>query len=111
MANAVTISGEATNACVFGLPSLRAAKLRLKEVMIEFLRLGSLLWRAHWPMHGPQALASTTPPILSKVARMPSRSAVYRTCSLPGVMVNSLFAFSFLSMACCASDALRVRSS
>ncbi len=29
MAKAVTSSGEVTNACVAGLPSLRAAKLRL----------------------------------------------------------------------------------
>ena len=35
MAKAVTISGEATKAWVFGLPSLREVKLRLKEVMIE----------------------------------------------------------------------------
>ena len=35
MANAVTISGDATNACVAGLESLRAAKLRLKLVMME----------------------------------------------------------------------------
>jgi len=41
MANAVTISGEATNACVDASPSLRFAKFLLKEVMIEFLREGS----------------------------------------------------------------------
>jgi len=34
---AVTSSGEATNACVFGLASLRPVKLRLYEVMMEFL--------------------------------------------------------------------------
>ena len=34
MAKAVTISGDATNAWVAGLPSLRAAKLRLKLVMM-----------------------------------------------------------------------------
>ena len=32
MANAVTISGDATNACVLGLPSARFAKFLLKEV-------------------------------------------------------------------------------
>ena len=47
MARAVTISGLATKAWVFGLPSLRLAKFRLKLVMMEFLRLGSSLWRAH----------------------------------------------------------------
>ena len=41
MAKAVTISGEATKACVTERPSLRLAKLRLNEVMIEFLRVGS----------------------------------------------------------------------
>jgi hypothetical protein len=30
------MSGDATNACVFGFESLRAVKLRLYEVMIEF---------------------------------------------------------------------------
>jgi len=41
MASAVTISGDATKACVFALPSFRLAKLRLKLVMIEFFRFGS----------------------------------------------------------------------
>ena len=35
MAKAVTSSGEATKQCVEGLPSLRAAKLRLNDVMME----------------------------------------------------------------------------
>jgi hypothetical protein len=43
IANAVVISGEATKACVFGLPSFLFAKFRLKEVMIEFLLSGSLV--------------------------------------------------------------------
>ena len=47
MANAVTISGEATNACVVASPSLRFAKFRLKEVMMEFFRLGSSICLAH----------------------------------------------------------------
>lgn len=34
-AKAVTISGEATKACVAGLASLRPVKLRLYEVMME----------------------------------------------------------------------------
>ena len=76
MAKAVTISGLATKAWVLARPSLRFAKLRLKEVMMEFLRLGSSIWRAHWPIQGPQALARTTPPIWSKVFRNPSFSMV-----------------------------------
>ena len=74
IAKAVTISGLATNAWVFGFPSLRFAKFLLKLVMIEFLRFGSSVCLAHCPMQGPQAFASTTPPIESKVCRMPSRS-------------------------------------
>ena len=35
-AKAVTTSGEVTNAWVAGFPSLRAAKLRLKLLTIEF---------------------------------------------------------------------------
>lgn len=62
MAKAVTISGEVTKAWVAGLASLRAAKLRLKEVTIEFFTPFSTSVRFHWPMQGPQALASTVPP-------------------------------------------------
>ena len=36
---------------------------------------------------------------------------VYRTNSDPGVIVNSAFDFSFLSTACCASEAAREISS
>jgi hypothetical protein len=36
-------------------------------VMMEFFRLGSSVCRAHWPMQGPHAFASTTPPMASKV--------------------------------------------
>ena len=36
MVSASVSSGEATKACVFGLPSARLAKLRLKEVTMEF---------------------------------------------------------------------------
>ena len=56
MANAVTISGEATKACVEESPSLRRAKFRLNEVIIEFLRLGSSICLAHCPMQGPRHL-------------------------------------------------------
>ena len=32
--------------------------------------------RFHWPMQGPQALASTVPPAFWKISSMPSRSMV-----------------------------------
>ena len=44
--------------------------------------------RFHWPMQGPQALASTVPPTLLKTSIRPSRSMVALICSLPGVMVK-----------------------
>ena len=56
---AVTISGDATKACVLGLPSFRLAKFRLNEVIIEFFLPSSLLCRFHCPIHGPHALART----------------------------------------------------
>src|SRR5580698_2556357 len=62
-------------------------------------------------MQGPQALARTTPPISSKVLRKPSFSMVKRTCSEPGVMVNSAFVLSFLVVACRAREAERLISS
>ena len=73
MANATAISGEAMNACVFGLPSARLAKLRLNEVTIELARSGSSVTRFHCPIQGPQALVITTPPMLFKSSIMPSR--------------------------------------
>jgi hypothetical protein len=63
MAIAVTISGEATKACVFGFPSARFEKLRLNEWMIVFFSPFSAPGRDHWPIHGPQALAKTLAPI------------------------------------------------
>ena len=44
--------------------------------------------RFHWPMQGPQALASTVPPTFSNTSIRPSRAIVARICSLPGVMVK-----------------------
>ena len=44
--------------------------------------------RFHWPIQGPQALASTVPPTLLNTSIRPSRSIVALICSLPGVMVN-----------------------
>jgi hypothetical protein len=73
MAMATTVSGEPMNASVSRLLSLRAGKLRLKDVTIA---LRSPFWmssRFHWPMHGPQAFASTTPPMASSAAIWPSR--------------------------------------
>ena len=59
---------------------------------IVFGRSGSTFTRSHWPMHGPHALASTTPPIASRSASSPSRSIVARTCSEPGVMYSGTLA-------------------
>ena len=73
---------------VFGLPSARLAKLRLKEVTIEFLRTGSSVWRFHCPMHGPQAFAIIVAPIFWKASIIPSRSAVARICSEPGLTIK-----------------------
>src|SRR5690606_36554575 len=53
MAIAATISGEVTNANVFGLPSARFAKLRLKECTIVFFSSFSAPARSHIPIHGP----------------------------------------------------------
>ena len=76
MLNAATISGDVTNACVFGFPSFLFAKFLLKEVTIEFARSGSLLSRFHCPIHGPQAFAIMVAPTSSKAGSMPSLSAV-----------------------------------
>ena len=76
IAIAVTISGEATKEWVLGFPSFRLAKLRLKEVIMEFFSSLSAPCLAHCPIQGPHALASTTPPISSKVLTRPSRSMV-----------------------------------
>ena len=93
-ANPMTVSGDATKAWVSGLPSLRDVKLRLNDVMMELRSPFCTSCLFHCPMHGPQALARTVPPTDSSFASMPSRSMVARTCSEPGVMVNSLFVLS-----------------
>ena len=62
-------------------------------------------------MHGPQALANTLPPMDSKSLSKPSRSAVKRTCSEPGVTVYSLLTSNPFSAACLAIEAARVMSS
>ena len=50
------------------LPSLRPGKLRLNEETMVFTSFVPTSERFHWPMQGPHALASTVPPICSKVA-------------------------------------------
>jgi hypothetical protein len=74
------------------------AVVALGEVAVVAVDDGVLLAfgtsdRAHWPMHGPQALASTVAPAASKVSSRPSRSIVARTCSEPGVIISSVFTF------------------
>ena len=90
----MTVSGEATNENVLALPSLRFGKFRLYELTIVFGVPGSMSGRSHCPMHGPQALASTVPPMASRSASRPSRSIVARTCSEPGVMRSWVLARS-----------------
>jgi len=60
-------SGDVTKACVAGLASLRPVKLRLYDVTMVFFSPLATSFRSHWPMHGPQALASTTPPTSRKI--------------------------------------------
>ena len=74
----MTVSGDVTKLSVLAEPSLRLGKLRLYELTIVFLVVGSMSGRAHWPMHGPHALARTSPPIASRSASSPSRSIVAR---------------------------------
>ena len=47
----------------------------------------------------------------SKILRIPSLSAVYRTCSEPGLIPKSDLVTRFLSTACFAMDAALVKSS
>ena len=42
-------------------------------------------FRFHWPMQGPHAFASTTPPASSKIAVNPSASIAFATATDPGV--------------------------
>ena len=75
MVSAITSSGEATKACVFGLPSARFAKFRLNDVTIEFGRVVRLVPRP-LPDVRPQVLAITVPFASSSDCKIPSRSAV-----------------------------------
>jgi len=110
-ASATTVSGLVTNDSVLAEPSLRLGKLRLNELTMVFGAAFASFARSHWPMHGPQALASTVAPIASRSASRPSRSMVARICSEPGVTSNSVFARSPFAEAWRAIDAARVRSS
>jgi aconitate hydratase len=81
------------------------------DVTIVFFLSGSSECLSHCPIHGPQAFAKTTPPISSNTLNKPSLFTVYLTCSLPGVIVKSLFTLRFLSIACFAILAERDISS
>ena len=107
----MVVSGDATNASVEALPSLRRGKLRLNDVMIELDWPSATSDRAHCPMHGPQALASTLAPMASRSWSRPSRSTVARTCSEPGVMSRGVLAFSPAAEAWRARLAARLMSS
>ena len=67
--------------------------------------------RRHWPMQGPQALASTVAPIVLSDAICPSRSMVARTCSEPGVTMKGTAALTPWARACSATSAARLMSS
>ena len=110
-ASAVTISGLPMKFIVVGWPSLRRGKLRLYEVTIVFGTSDASLDRRHWPMQGPQALASTTPLMSFSDCIWPSRSIVARTCSEPGVTRNGTAAFKPCTFACSATSAARLMSS
>src|SRR5690606_38865319 len=111
IANAATISGEVTQACVFGLPSARLEKLRLNECTIVLFSCLSAPSLSHCPIQGPQALVNTFVPNFSKVSMIPSLSMVYLICSDPGLIPNSAFGVMFLSNACCTIDTARDISS
>src|SRR5206468_4612139 len=108
---AVTISGLPMKFIVVGWPSLRRGKLRLYEVTIVFGTSEASLDRRHWPMHGPQALARTTPLMSLSDCICPSRSMVARTCSEPGVTRNGTAVFRPCAFACSATSAARLMSS
>ena len=66
---------------------------------------------SHIPIHGPQALVKIVAFKSVKVLINPSRSAVYLTCSDPGLIPNSAFVANPFAIACCAIDAARLKSS
>ena len=98
-------------ACVSALPSLRFGKLRLNEVRIELATPLATSSRFHWPMQGPQAFASTTPPIAASSSSWPSRRMVWWICSEPGVTQSVVRALTPCRLAWRATSAARERSS
>ena len=112
IAIAATISGEATNACVFGFPSALLAKFLLKEWTMEFLSFFSAPSLFHWPIHGPQALVNIrVESNLLNVSRIPSLSAVNLTCSEPGLMPRMAFGWISFFTASSTIDAALDKSS
>ena len=93
-ASAMTMSGLVMNDSVEALPSLRPGKFRLNELTMVLVSSALMSVRFHCPMQGPQALASTVPPILVNVSTRPSRLTVWKTRSEPGVTRNVDCAFS-----------------
>ena len=99
------MSGLATKAWVLGLPSARLAKLRLKLWTMVFSSFLSAPARSQRPMQGPQAFVMTVAPNFSNRAISPSRSAVARTCSEPGLISSGHLGESPLSSACLTIEA------
>ena len=111
-ASAITVSGEVDERQRVGV-----AVVALREVAVVAVD-DRVAWprgrgrvALHCPMHGPQALASTLPPMASRSASRPSRSMVARTCSEPGVTISWVLAVRPLAEAWRAIDAARVMSS
>ncbi len=107
----MTISGLEMKEFVCGLPSFRLAKFRLNDEMIELTSPSEMSSRFHWPMQGPQALASTVAPSFDRISICPSRSMVASICSEPGVTQTVDLREAPWSSACCATSAARVMSS
>jgi hypothetical protein len=107
----VTISGLARNERVSFTPSLRPGKFRLKELTMDSALPFTASARFHCPMQGPQAFASTVPPICSKVSRKPSRFIVWKIRSEPGEIKNGVFALRPALRPCLAMCAARPMSS
>ena len=110
-AMATTVSGEPMNENVSALPSLRRGKFRLNDDTMVLRSPVSMSSRFHWPMQGPQALASTVAPMASRSSSSPSRSMVARTCSEPGVTSSGALTRSPAAVAWRAMSAARPMSS
>ncbi len=96
---------------VVGWPSLRQGKLRLYGVTMVFGAWDASPARRHWPMQGPQALASTVASISLSDCICPSRAMVARTCSDPGVTSSGTAALMPCARAWLATSAARLMSS